>query len=56
MQVPDEIGDVTLLELARTCMHENERRLAPHADGLLRPRMVATAVGVALRFASGTRG
>ena len=30
MQVPDEIGDVTLQSLARTCLHENDRRLAPY--------------------------
>ena len=28
MQVPDEIGDITLRSLARTCVRENDRRLA----------------------------
>lgn len=53
MQVPDEIGDVTLRSLAATCVRENERRLAPYDPDLLRPRMVPTLVGLALRFAPG---
>ncbi len=53
MQVPDEIGDVTLRWLARTCVQENERRLAIYDAELLRPRMVPTLVGLALRFAPG---
>jgi hypothetical protein len=53
MQVPDEIGDVTLKSLARTCMQENDRRLAPYDPGLLRPRMVPSLVGLALRFVPG---
>jgi hypothetical protein len=53
MQVPDEIGDVTLTSLARTCIQENDRRLAPYDPGLLRPRMVPSLVGLVLRFVPG---
>jgi hypothetical protein len=55
MQVPSEIGDVNLLTLAKTCMRENDRRLEPFADGLLRPKMVPNMVGLALRFVPGGR-
>jgi len=56
MQVPDAIGaDVTLLGLARTCMAENERRLAPFDPRLLRPKIVPTLVGLALKFAPAGR-
>jgi len=56
MQVPDELAGgvhVTLRALARTCMVENERRLAPYDPELLRPRMVPALVGLALRVAPG---
>ena len=53
MQVPDEIGDIDLRTLATTCVRENERRLAPYDPELLRPRMVPTLVGLALRFVPG---
>ncbi len=56
MQVPNEIGDVTLQSLAATCLRENERRLAVYDPELLRPRMVPSLVGLALRFVTGTRG
>lgn len=56
MQVPDEIGDVTLKTLARTCVGENERRLAEYDPELLRPKMVPSLVGLALRFVPGGRG
>jgi hypothetical protein len=58
MQVPDALAggdDVTLTTLARTCMAENARRLAPYDPELLRPRMVPTLVGVTLRFVAGSR-
>jgi hypothetical protein len=56
MQVPDEIGaDVTVVGLARTCIAENERRLAPYDPRLLRPKIVPTLVGLALKFAPGGR-
>ena len=53
MQVPSEIGDVTLTRLAAICLQENERRLAPYDARLLRPRMVPTLVGLSLRFVPG---
>jgi hypothetical protein len=53
MQVPAEIGDVTLRSLALTCVRENERRLSLYDAELLRPRMVPTLAGLALRFAPG---
>jgi len=57
MQVPDEIGaDVSLVGLAQTCMRENDRRLAPYDARLLRPKIVPTLVGLALKFAPGGRG
>jgi hypothetical protein len=55
MQVPDTIGDVTLTSLARICLSENERRLAPYDPRLLRPKMVPTLVGLSLRFVPGAR-
>ncbi len=53
MQVPEEIGEITLRSLARTCVNENDRRLSIYDPELLRPRMVPTLVGLALRFAPG---
>jgi len=56
MQVPDEIGaDVTLVGLARTCVQENTRRLAAYDPRLLRPKIVPSLVGLALKFAPGGR-
>jgi hypothetical protein len=56
MQVPDEIGaDVTLVGLAQTCMQENTRRLSAYDARLLRPKIVPSLVGLALRFAPGGR-
>jgi hypothetical protein len=51
MQVPDQIGEVTLRMLAETCLHENARRLALYDDRLLRPRLVPKLVRQALRLA-----
>ncbi len=51
MRVPGEIGDVTLGTLAAVCLRENARRLAPYDASLLRPRMLPTLAGLALRFA-----
>jgi len=55
MQVPDEIGagDISVKKLALTCMGENDRRLAPYDPELLRPKIVPSLVGVALRFVPG---
>jgi hypothetical protein len=56
MQVPDEIGaDVSLVGLAQTCVREISRRLAPYDSRLLRPKIVPTLVGLALKFAPGGR-
>jgi hypothetical protein len=56
MQVPEEIGaDVSIVGLAQTCMRENDRRLAPYDRRLLRPKIVPTLVGLALKFAPGGR-
>jgi len=56
MQVPDEIGaDVNLRTLAQTCLDENQRRLAPYAPELLRPRFVPTLVGLGLKLLPGGR-
>jgi hypothetical protein len=49
MQVPAELGDVTLTKLAQICLAENERRLAPYDERLLRPRFVPRLVRWALR-------
>lgn len=53
MQVPESIGEVTLAKLAATCLAENDRRLAPYDERLLRPKMVPTLVGLSLRFVPG---
>src|SRR5262249_5664083 len=53
MQIPDRIGAVPLTSLARTCIRANGLRLAPSGPGLLRPRMVPSLVGLALRFVPG---
>ena len=49
MQVPAELGDVTLTKLAQICLAENERRLSPYDERLLRPRFVPRLVRWALR-------
>jgi len=50
MQVPEELsdGDITLAKLARTCLGENERRLAEYDPRLLRPYTVPRLVQTAL--------
>ncbi len=55
MQVPAEIGagDISIKKLALTCMGENARRLSPYDPDLLRPKMVPSLVGVALKFVPG---
>jgi hypothetical protein len=50
MQVPAEVGEVTLRTLAETCLRENERRLACYDPRLLRPRLVPRLVRQALRL------
>jgi hypothetical protein len=53
MQVPEELGEVTLRRLADICLRENARRLAPYDDRLLRPRLVPWLVRTALAAAPG---
>jgi len=53
LQVPAEIGDITLRSLARICVRENDRRLGRYDPELLRPRIVPTLVGLALRIMPG---
>lgn len=46
-----ELGvEVTFPELARICLTENDRRLAPYDGRLIRPRFVPWAIRTALRF------
>lgn len=46
-----ELGvEVSFPELARTCLAENDRRLAPYDERLLRPRFVPAMIRLALRF------
>lgn len=46
-----ELGvEITFPELARICLAENERRLAPYDERLKRPRFVPWAIRTALRF------
>jgi len=57
MQVPDTIStDTSLAGLATTCLGENDRRLESYDSELLRPKMVPTLVGLALRFVTGHSG
>ncbi|CUS43814.1 MAG: ferritin-like domain-containing protein [Pseudomonadota bacterium] len=52
-----ELGvEVTFPELARICLAENDRRLAPYDDRLIRPRFVPAMMRLALRFAGGRKG
>ena len=55
MQVPEAIGEVTLRSLAKTCLGENERRLAGYDERLLRPRTVPRLVEGMLRVTPGGR-
>ena len=56
MQVPPEIGEVTLRRLAQICLGENERRLARYDPRLLRPRFVPGLVRLGLhRLPGGSR-
>jgi len=51
-----ELGvEVTFPELARICLAENDRRLAPYDPRLIRPRFVPAMMRLALRF-SGRSG
>jgi hypothetical protein len=46
-----ELGvEITFPELARLCLEENDRRLAPYASDLLRPTFVPNMIRLALRF------
>lgn len=50
MQVPDAIDEsITLRKFAETCLVENERRLAPYDERLLRPTIVPRLVRLALK-------
>ena len=47
-----ELGvEITFPELARICLSENDRQLAPYDTRLLRPRFVPAMIRLALRFA-----
>ncbi|PZU06232.1 ferritin-like domain-containing protein [Sphingomonas sp.] len=47
-----ELGvEVTFPELARICLEENDKRLAPYDSRLIRPRFVPAMMRLALRFA-----
>jgi hypothetical protein len=47
-----ELGvEVTFPELARICLAENDRRLAPYDPRLIRPRFVPAMMRLALKFA-----
>jgi len=51
-----ELGvEVTFSELARICLAENDRRLAPYDKRLIRPRFVPAMMRLALRFAGGKK-
>ena len=51
-----ELGvEVTFPELARICLAENDRRLAPYDRRLMRPRFVPGAIRLALRLVSGKK-
>ena len=52
-----ELGvEVTFPELARICLSENDRRLAPYDPRLIRPRFVPAMMRLALRFAGRSGG
>jgi hypothetical protein len=42
--------DVTFKQLAAICLKENDRRLAPYDERLIRPTFVPTVVRLALRL------
>jgi len=49
-----ELGvEVTFPQLARICLAENDRRLAPYDERLKRPKFVPAMIRLALRFAGG---
>jgi len=51
-----ELGvEVTFPELARICLAENDRRLAPYDPRLIRPRFVPAMIRLALRFTRSPR-
>jgi hypothetical protein len=51
-----ELGvEVTFPELARLCLEENDRRLAPYDPRLIRPVFVPNMIRLALRFMKGGR-
>ena len=46
-----ELGvEVTFPELASICLSENDRRLAPYDQRLIRPRFVPAMMRLALKF------
>jgi hypothetical protein len=45
--------DIDFPRLARVCLVENERRLAPYDSRLIRPRLVPAMIRLALRFIKG---
>ena len=51
-----ELGvELSFPELARICLEENDRRLAPYDRRLLRPRLVPGVIRLALRLAGKAR-
>ena len=51
-----ELGvEISFPELARICLAENDRRLAPYDPRLLRPRLVPAMIRLVLRFAGKQR-
>jgi len=51
-----ELGvEISFPELARICLAENDRRLAPYDKRLIRPRFVPAMMRLALRFAGGKK-
>jgi hypothetical protein len=51
-----ELGvEVSFPVLARICLAENDRRLAPYDKRLIRPRLVPAAMRLALRFVKGPK-
>jgi len=52
-----ELGvEVSFPELAQICLAENDRRLAPYDQRLIRPRFVPAMMRLALRFTGKARG
>jgi hypothetical protein len=51
-----ELGvEISFPDLARICLAENDRRLAPYDQRLRRPRMVPAVMRFLLRFAGKPR-